>query len=120
MPMYRNLKEKNMQSENNIHEKITQIYDKTKNPLRQVIIMDHDPAEELWKKARQSWNAFGLTSALASYQCQCHELRKKSSSKSSKSVLLSLHTAGRFGIIPKKSGNKKLNETFMVFITSQK
>lgn len=57
---------------------------KQKNPLRQVIIMDHDPDEEVWKKAKPE--CIWLTSALASYQCQCHELRKKSSSKSSKSV----------------------------------
>lgn len=82
--------------------------------------MDHDPAEEVWKKARQSWNAFGLTSALASYHCQCHELRKNLPPKAPKVILVSLHTAGRFGIIPKKSGSRKLNETFMVFITSQK
>lgn len=72
------------------------------------------------EKGKAEPECIWLTSALASYQCQRHELRKNLPPKVPKVFSLSLHTAGRFGIIPKKSGSKKLNETFMVFITSQK
>jgi len=44
-----------------------------------------------------------LTSALASYQCQCCEDKKSLPLKVPKVFLLSLHTAGRPGIAPKKT-----------------
>lgn len=71
------------------------------------------------EKGKAAPECIWLTSALASYPYQCHELRKSLPPKVPKVFSLSLDTAGRFGNIPKKSGSKKLNETFMVFITSQ-
>lgn len=109
-----------MHRQSNIREKITQIYDKTKKSSK---AGDYNGSWSCWgslEKGEAEPECIWLTSALASYQCQCHELRKNLPPKVPKVFLFSLHTAGRFGIIPKKSGSKKLNETFMVLITSQK
>lgn len=75
-----------MHWQNNTHEKITQIYDKTKKSSE---AGDCNGSRSCWgslEKGKAEPECIWLTSALASYECQCHEDKKKSSSKSSKSV----------------------------------
>lgn len=60
------------------------------------------------EKGKAEPECIWLTSALASYECQCREDKKKSlPPKVPKVFLLSLHTVGRFGTAPKKQWKQK-------------